>query len=123
MRLIMCEQPDLDNPEVRISYREITEGVKRVADFVRSVDQTVCCKNNSGEYAIPSSDIYYIESVDKKTFVRVSKSTVLNVEKLTGVKTIVNSKLEAMLSNGERVCVTRKYLKEIKTALQRRNGR
>ena len=69
MRLIMCEQPDLDNPEVRISYREITEGVKRVADFVRSVDQTVCCKNNSGEYAIPSSDIYYIESVDKKTFV------------------------------------------------------
>ena len=68
--------------------------------------------------------LYEIEELlSHAGFVRVSKSTVLNVEKLTGVKTIVNSKLEEMLSNGERVCVTRKYLKEIKTALQRRNGR
>ena len=34
-------------------------------------------------------------------FVRASKSVVLNVEKLTGIKTMVNSKLEAKLSNGE----------------------
>ena len=148
MRLIMCEQQDLEIPEVTIAYREMTESVKRVSDFVRSVDQTILCRKENEEYAIPVSDIYYAESVDKKTFlycetevfqsnyklyeleeklpragfVRVSKSTILNIEKLKGVKTLVNSKLEATLSNGERVFVTRKYLKDIKEALLRRNG-
>lgn len=147
MRLIMHEQQDLEKPEVTISYREINDSVKRVADFVRQVDQTICCRKDNEEYFVPVRDIYYVESVDKKTFiycekdvfrssyklyeleeilsgagfVRVSKSTILNIEKLTGVKTIVNSRLEAMLSNGERVCVTRKYLKDIKEVLLRRN--
>ena len=149
MRLIMCEQQDLESPEVKISYQEMTEEVKRVAGFVRSVSQTICCKKDNEKYVIPVSDIYNVESVDKKTFVyceeeifqsnyrlyeieellsdsgfvRVSKATILNIEKLTGIKTMVNSRLEAMLSNGESVCVTRKYLKEIKEALLRRNGR
>lgn len=148
MRLIMCERQDLEKPEVTIAYREMTESVKRVSDFVRYVDQTILCRKDNEEYAIPVSHIYYVESVDKKAFVycetevfqsnyklyelekmlpstgfvRVSKSTILNIEKLKGVKTLVNSKLEAMLSNGERVCVTRKYLKDIKEALLRRNG-
>lgn len=148
MRLIMCEQQEIEVPEVKISYSKMNEGIKRVADFVRSVDQTICCKKEDEEYVIFVSDIYYVESVDKKVFVycetevfqsnkklyefeevlsqagfvRVSKSTILNIEKLVGVKTIVNSKLEAILSNGERICVTRKYLKEIKEALLRRNG-
>ena len=148
MRLIMNERQDVHEPEVTIVYSEMTAGVKRVSDFVRSVDETILCRKENEEYAIPICDIYYVESVDKKTFiycerdvyqsnfrlyeleellnlagfVRVSKSTILNIEVLKGVKTLVNSKLEAMLSNGESVCVTRKYLKDIKEALQRRNG-
>ena len=148
MRLIMCERHDLEKPEVTIAYREMNESVKRVSDFVRYVDQIILCRKNNEEYVIPVSDIYYVESVDNKTFiyceaevfqsnhklyelenllshagfVRVSKSTILNIEKLKGVKKMVNSKLEAMLSNGESVCVTRKYLKDIKEVLLRRNG-
>ena len=56
-------------------------------------------------------------------FVRVSKSTILNIGVLKGVKRLVNSKLEAVLLNGESVCVTRKYLKDIKEALQERGRR
>jgi len=149
MRLIMCEQQELEEPEVTIAYREMTASVKRVSDFVRSVEQTILCRRGNEEFAISVSDIYYVESVDKKifvycekdffqsgyklyelenmlspaSFVRVSKSTILNIEILKGVKTLANSKLEAILSNGERICVTRKYLKDIREALLRRNGR
>ena len=149
MRLVLCERQELENPEVTIAYREMTANVTRVAEFVRSVDQTVLCKKESEEVAVPVSDIFYVESVDKKAFVycesevfqsgfklyelenilmqagfvRISKSAILNLEKLKGVKTLVNSRLEAILTNGERVCVTRKYLKDIKEALLRRNGR
>lgn len=148
MRLILNERPEMEKPEVTIAYSEMTANVKRVADFVRSVEQTVLCKKDEEECSVPVGDIYYIESVDKKTFVycekevymcslrlyeiekmvekagfvRVSKSTILNIEWLKGVKTLVNSRLEAILSNGERVCVTRKYLKDIREALIRRNS-
>ncbi len=148
MRLILNERPELEKPEVTIAYSEMTASVKRVADFVRSVEQTVLCKKEEEECSVPVGDIFYIESVDKKTFVycekdlymcslrlyeiekavaqagfvRVSKSTILNIEQLKGVKTLVNSRLEAILSNGERICVTRKYLKDIREALIRRNS-
>lgn len=148
MRLIMNERQDIEHPEVTIAYREMSASVKRVSDFVRSVDQTILCRKDNEEYAIPMTDIYYVESVDKKAFVycekdvfqsnlklyelesmlvhvgfvRVSKSIVLNIEILKGVKTLANSRLEAILSNGEKVYVTRKYLKDIREALLRRNG-
>lgn len=148
MRLILNERPEMEKPEVTIAYSEMTASVKRVADFVRSVEQTILCKKDEEECSVPVGDIFYIESVDKKTFVycekevymcslrlyeiekmveqagfvRVSKSTILNIEQLKGVKTLVNSRLEAILSNGERVCVTRKYLKDIREALIRRNS-
>lgn len=148
MRLILNERPEMEKPEVTIAYSEMTASVKRVADFVRSVEQTVLCKKEEEECSVPVGDILYIESVDKKTFVycekdvymcnlrlyeiekmveqagfvRVSKSTILNIERLKGVKTLVNSRLEAILSNGERICVTRKYLKDIREALIRRNS-
>ena len=144
----MRERQDLSNPEVTIEYRDLTENVKRVSDFVRSVDQSITCKKNDEEFSIPVNDIFYVESVDKKAFVycesevyqsglrlieleevlshagfvRVSKSAILNVEKLRGVKNLANSKLEALLVNDERICVSRKYLKDIREVLLRRNG-
>ena len=147
MRLILRERQDLEHPEVIIEYRELTDGVKRVSAFVRSVDQSISCKREDEEFSIPLSDVFYIESVDKKTFVygetevyqtglrlaelekmlshagfvRVSKSVILNIEKLRGVKNLANSRLEAFLSNNERICVSRKYLKEIRAVLLRRN--
>lgn len=148
MRLVMYERQELKEPEVTILYPELTESVKRVSDFVSYVDQTILCKKDNEEYTVLINDIFYVESVDKKVFaycekevfrsnyklyeleerlshigfVRVSKSVIINIEKLTGIKTLVNSKLEARLSNGESVCVTRKYLKDIKMALLRRNS-
>lgn len=148
MRLILRERQDLEHPEVIIEYRELTDGVKRVSAFVRSVDQSISCKREGKEFSIPLSDVFYIESVDKKTFVygetevyqtglrlaelekmlshagfvRVSKSVILNIEKLQGVKNLANSRLEAFLSNNERICVSRKYLKEIRAVLLRRNA-
>ena len=141
MRLIICEREDLKEPEVTIAYRKMTASVKRVSDFVRAVDQTILCKKNDENYSISACDIYYIESVEKDIFqssfklyeletmlahagfVRVSKSMILNIEKLKGIKTLVNSRLEAILLNGESICVSRKYLKDIREALLRRNVR
>ena len=73
MRLIMCERQDAKQPEVTIAYREMTQSVRRVADYVRCVDQTLLCKKESEECSIFINDIFYLESVDKKVFVYCEK--------------------------------------------------
>ena len=143
----MRHRQDLESPEVILEYNELTESVRRVADYVRTVDKSLVCKKDRDEYSVFVSDIFYVESVDKKTFVyckddvyqtkfklielekmlqsvgfvRASKSVLLNVETLSGVRNLANSKLEAILTNGEKVCVNRKYLKDIREVLIRRN--
>lgn len=131
--------------EVFIKYAVMNEEVERLVTLIRTAEIKVRCKyDGQGKY-VNASDIYYIESVDKKTFVygeaivyqtdyrlheleemlqntgfvRISKSCVLNIHILDAIKPLINSRLEATLQNGERVFVTRKYLSSIKEALQK----
>ncbi len=148
MHLIMKENPELQNPEVTIEYKELSPDVRKVSDFVKSVDKVITCKKENEEYSVPINDIYYLESVDKKGFVytgsevyqtahrlvelekilsgagfvRVSRSVIVNVEKLKGIKNLPNSKLEAILVNEERICVNRNYLNDIRDVLLRRTA-
>ena len=148
MRLIMKENPNKQEPEVTIEYKELSANVKRVSNYVRSVDKIISCKKENEEYSVPVNEIYYMESVDKKGFiytgtdvyqtshrllelekllsgagfVRVSRSVIINVDKLKGIKNLPNSKLEAILINDERICVNRNYLNDIRDVLLRRNS-
>ncbi len=131
-------------PEVLIKYSSMDEEVERLVALIQSADTRVKCRYDGKEKYVNVSDIYYIESVDKKTFiygekevyqtdfrlheleekfgnigfVRISKSCILNIRMLDVIRPLVNSRLEATLINGERVFVTRKYLSDIKSALQ-----
>ncbi len=148
MRLIMKENPNKQEPEVTIEYKELSANIKRVSNYVRSVDKVISCKKENEEYTVPVNEIYYMESVDKKGFiytgtdvyqtshrllelekmlsgagfVRVSRSVIINVDKLKGIKNLPNSKLEAILINDERICVNRNYLNDIRDVLLRRNS-
>ena len=148
MRLIMKENPNMGDAEVTIEYKELSGSVKRVSNFVRSIDHNIPCRKENEEYSVPLNDIFYLESVDKKAFiytksdvyqssnrltelekmtvgagfVRVSRSVIINVEKLKGIKNLPNSKLEAILINDERICVNRNYLNDIRDILLRRNS-
>ncbi|MBM3909964.1 MAG: LytTR family transcriptional regulator DNA-binding domain-containing protein, partial [Firmicutes bacterium] len=50
-------------------------------------------------------------------FVRVNKSTILNLHVLKSFRPLLNSKLEAMLDNGDLLEISRMYVKVIKTKL------
>lgn len=132
--------------EVLIRYAEKTRMVERLQELIESVDKTVKCRIDTGEIWIKASDIYYIESVDKRTFVygdkavyrtelrlyqlteelmsagfvRVSKSCLLNINMLQSIRPLMNSRLEATPANGEKINVTRKYIPEIRERLERR---
>lgn len=43
-------------------------------------------------------------------FVRISKSTILNTDKLKSVRPILSGRMEALLMNGEKQMINRHYL-------------
>ena len=130
--------------EILIKYKAMNKDVERITALLRAMEKQIVCRLEGSEKLINASDIYYIESVDKKTFVycersvyqtdlplcrlaedlsglrftQTSKSCVLNLNYLDSIKTLMNSRMEATLKNGERLLVTRKYLNTIKQALR-----
>ena len=95
-------------------------------------------------YEVPVSDIFYIESVDNKGFIytkdnvyetkqklyeleellkekhflRISKSMLLNLMKVSAIKPALNSRFTAQLQSGEQVVISRKYVPELRKALK-----
>ena len=55
--------------EVIIKYPQKNKQVHRIIDFLQSFDMQIKCAGDNAEQIINILDIYYIESVDKKTFV------------------------------------------------------
>lgn len=132
--------------EVLIKYARMNHTVNRLVSLIKSIDSTVKCNSDQRELWVNVSDIYYIESVDKKTFVycdksvygteyrlyqlmdelefsgfvQISKSCLININVLESLRPLMNSRMEATLSNGERIAVTRKYVANIKAKLQER---
>lgn len=129
--------------EVIIKYPQKDIQVNRIIDFLQSFDMQIKCTDDHAERMINILDIYYIESVDKKTFVylengvyrtdfrlyqlknklqtygfvQISKSCILNINTLNSIRPLFNSRMEATLKNGEKVTINRNYLNEIKRAL------
>lgn len=131
--------------EITIKYPKKNKQVNRIIDFLQSFDMQIRCDIDNTERMINSLDIYYIESVDKKTFiylektvyhtdfrlyqlrdklqeygfVQISKSCILNINALESIKPLFNSRMEATLKNGEKVYINRNYLSGVKRALKR----
>ena len=62
--------------------------------------------------------LYEIEELLMNTsFVRISKSCILNTDVLDKVKISLNGKMEATLQNGEKVLITRHYVPAFKKKL------
>ena len=129
---------------VLICCRAVTEEVREIAAFVRSRQGSLSGSRDAKQYEIPVSELYYIESVDGKSFLytkeqvyetpyriyaleellrpkhflRVSKSTLLNLMKIRSIQPALNGRLSAVLQSGEEVIISRSYVKGLKAALK-----
>jgi len=147
MILRIEQNPAQEDIEVLITCPVKNKIVERIASFIKSVDTQIECYSDDIVKLVNVSDIYYIESVDGKTvvccekekyivksrlyqiyeklrdngFIQISKYCVLNINKLDKFKPLDNNRLEAVLSNGVYLCITRKYIAGIKQILKEMN--
>jgi DNA-binding LytR/AlgR family response regulator len=141
--LTLKKVPSQKEIEIQIKYAQMDANVKRIISSIQSCDKTLNVHAENKHYKVNVRDIFYIESVDKKTFVyckeqvfgsnlrlyelhnqlskydfiQVSKSCILNMNVLKSIERRLNSTMEAMLINGEKINISRKYIPHIKTWL------
>lgn len=139
MEIITRQAPDKPLT-VTIEYPEYTESVKGLIKGIERLDVSFSVTSEDRQMRISRSDVYYLEIVDRKAFlytekdvfrlnasmqeilsitadsdlVRISRTCIMNTLHLTGIRQLKNSHLEAELDNGEKLIVSRKYLRDIK---------
>lgn len=141
---IITRQADDKPLTITIEYPRLDRKTQTLIQKIRTLNYKVSGDNQGILFQIPISEIYYVESVERKTFfytkdecymadkklyeleelltgtgiIRISKSCLMNVDMLHRVKRLANSQLEATLISGEKLIVARTYLKSIKDCLK-----
>ena len=127
--LVRCHDPGAD------WVKDLTEAA--------SGRRTVCGWREDTLYRLKLSEVFYFEVVDSRSFVytqaevfeakeklyefeqlcagsalfRCSKSMILNADRIDYVRPSLAGRFEAVLSNGEKVVVSRKYVADLKRLL------
>lgn len=131
---------------VIIEYPEYDNSVDNLIRKIKNMNISFTGRSDGKTVSIDISDIYYIENVERKIFlyskkdiyrydgsmtdidsaivdtdlVRISRTCFMNASHLREIMQIKNSHLEAVLDNGEKLIVSRKYLKDIKKIFRRK---
>lgn len=129
---------------IEIGCHKTDEHIEEIVSFVKSRQGAVEGIKDERRYRIPVVDIFYIESVDDRTFIylerdcyesrkklyefeevlasrrfaRISKAVVINLMKIVSISPALNGRFLCKLTNGEEVIISRKYVPEIKEKLK-----
>ena len=143
--LTKITKTDKTQPEiVEIHCHKLSDEVKEIVAFVKSRQGQLTGSIEDRQFEIPVRDVFYIEAVDNKVFIytqnevyeikqklyeleemlkdkrflRVSKSTLINLMKVSSIKPALNGRFTAVLYSGEEMVISRKYVPELKKALK-----
>ena len=145
MEIEICEIGYDKKEYIKIGCHKVDSNVKEIVNFIKSRQGSIDVKNGEMKYNIPIVDIFYVESVDDRTFIylsgdcyetahklyelegilnerrfiRISKSVIVNLLKIECVKPALNGRYLCHLKNGEDVIISRKYVPKFKEKLSR----
>ena len=142
MRVRFEQVDDREKEQAVIRAVEKTADILSAMDLLENGSGGVTVTKDKSTFFCKLTQIYYIESVDKHTyvytkgdcyesrdrlyeleeklgtyFVRISKSMIVNLRKIRNVSAEPGGRMVAVLLNGERVIISRSYVKEIKRRL------
>ena len=139
LRIIIQDPASGEEDTVTISVRCMTDSVMRAINLLKSPD-SLSVTMDGQNYLLSVDDVFYVESVDLKTFVytekavlrsklklyeleetlsyvnflRVSKQVIINIRKIQSVSPAGDSRFQATLTNGEKVIISRQYVPALK---------
>lgn len=144
MKLTINQNSSQAETEIILNCSYVSKTIQKIIDFITQFTFTLEGELSGKLYQLPIDKIYYIESVDGKTylydknssylckqtlqaleedlkntpFVRVSKTCLLNTSFLRCVEPYPNHRLLAELTNNEHIIISRNYINYLKEKLR-----
>ena len=139
MKIIIQEPPPGEEESIIINVSSMTDNILKAINLIKSPDSlTVYVEGEA--FMLPITNVFYVESVDLKTFVyaektvyqsrmklyeieellktsdflRISKQVIVNIRKIKSVAPSGNSRFQATLKNDEKVLISRQYVPALK---------
>ncbi|MBQ7944300.1 MAG: LytTR family transcriptional regulator [Lachnospiraceae bacterium] len=145
MKLIINQDTHIKETEIVINCSYVDNRLEKLNNYIRQYTFSLECESDGSIYQLPLEEIFYMETVDGKTFlytqdhtyscrqslttledkvrntplIRISKSCILNVSHLKCVAPFVNHRLKAELTNGEHLIISRNYIDALKAQLRK----
>ncbi|ADL53024.1 LytTR family DNA-binding domain-containing protein [Clostridium cellulovorans] len=141
---ISIEQIDREfDEEIIIKCHEVNDNILKILHKLKSEKSVLLGYREDNIHRINLIDVYYFETVDNKVFIyckdkvfevkeklyeleeicqgkkffRASKSTILNLTKISYIRPSLSGRFEARLDNGEKITVSRQYVPILKKML------
>lgn len=140
MKAEIIQDPAEEIVRVEIHCSDVTREVSKLKCYIENYRTGLIGTENGTKLMVGLSEILYIESVDKKTFIytdnsvlntdkrlyeleelldksdffRCSKSVIININKVVKLKPEITRNILATLTNGEVVVISRRYATELK---------
>lgn len=144
MKVKVITDDALNEIEVVINCPEHDEQVDRIVKAIETSLFNIMGKLRGENYVLNIDDIYYFEAVDNRvfaycekeiyevnyklhdltellvqtSFLQTARTIILNIKKIKKVHTLVNGRILAELTNGEKMIITRVYAQSFKTKLK-----
>ena len=129
---------------VVIRYKELTPQINRILNAVNGDDNRLKGKTDDGDVFVSPDEILYLESVDDKVFAytvdkvvridgslssfmnetddesffRCSKSMVINIGRVSALKSLSSNRIDATMEGGEHIIISRRYASEFRRLLK-----
>ena len=149
MRFIKTKEENLEENYLELHYDEMDPETAAVLERLRPSLKYIEGSIDGKRLTVPLADMYYFETVDRKTFgytndtcieiketlqgiieehetagfVRISKSSVVNLYKIKKLQGDLNMRTLIHLKNGETLVMNRAYRAEFYKALENLQGR
>ncbi len=143
MKVTILDIGPEEEEEIIIKCSALTEDMVKLINQFRQGGAKLTAYQGNGMFFLEPEDVFYFESVDQKVFaycksevyqvknklyglleelpardfVRVSKSSILNLNKIKRLSPAFGGRYEALLENGEKVIISRQYASLLKEKL------
>lgn len=140
MKVSIRQEKAIEQLEVVILCQECTPFVNQLEKKIRQVSAFIIGKDSEGTVQLSIDDIFYFEAVENHTYIyckesvyhsemklyelefkligrafqRISKSCILNLEKIRKARGMVNGRLILELDNNEKLVANRSYVAKLK---------
>jgi len=145
---IRTEKIEAGEEEIIIRYREMTAEISHAIEYLNRADKSLAGRKGKEMFLLEYGDILYFECVDNTVFAytdseayqvqfslteledrttsmsffRCNKSFIVNIKKITALKSNLGNRIDATLKNGEHIIISRHYAKRLRDILKGGEG-